>query len=68
MGDTFYISLPKDVIAKINKLKSKDEKVEEFIERIVEEQFLAKEVAFSQIEKMQELWDNEKDNVWDKLE
>jgi len=68
MGDTFYISLPKDVIAKINKLKSKDEKVEEFIERIVEEQFLAKEVAFSQIEKMQELWDNEKDNVWNKLE
>jgi len=67
MDNVVYIPLPKETIVKINELKSKDEKIEDFIEKIIEEQFLMRETFFSQVEKMKELWDNEEDNIWDKL-
>ncbi len=67
MGDLIYIPLSKETIVKINELKSNNEKIEDFIERIVEEQFLIKEVFYSQAEKMKELWDNKEDDIWDKL-
>ena len=67
MDNVIYIPLPKETIVKINELKSKDEKIEDFIEKIIEEQFLMRETFFSQVEKMKELWDNEEDNIWDKL-
>ena len=68
MGEAVCISLPRETILKIQMLKSRDEKVEDFIEKLVEEQFMMKEINLLQAEKMEELWDNEKDAVWDSLE
>ena len=68
MGEAVCISLPRETILKIQMLKSKGEKVEDFIEKLVEEQFMMKEINLLQAEKMEELWNNEKDAVWDSLE
>jgi len=67
MGEVIYVPLSQEIVSKIGQLKSKNEKIEEFIERLVEEQFLMKETNQIQLEKMKELWDNEEDNIWDKL-
>ena len=61
MGEAVCISLPRETILKIQMLKSRDEKVEDFIEKLVEEQFMMKEINLLQAEKMEELWNNELD-------
>ncbi len=67
MGEVVYIPLSQDIISKIERLKNKDEEVKEFIEKLVEEKIMAKEVSALQIEKMKELWDNEEDEIWNNL-
>jgi len=67
MGEIVYIPLSQDTISKIERLKTKNEGVGEFIERLVEEKIMAKEVYTLQIEKMKELWNNEEDEIWNNL-
>jgi predicted transcriptional regulator len=67
MGEVVYIPLSQDTISKIERLKNKDEEVKEFIEKLVEEKIMAKEVYTLQIEKMKELWNNEEDEIWNNL-
>jgi hypothetical protein len=67
MGEVVYIPLSQDTISKIEKLKNKDEGIKEFIEKLVEEKIMVKEVSTLQIEKMKELWDNEEDEIWNNL-
>ena len=67
MGEVVYIPLSQDTISKIERLKTKNEGVGEFIERLVEEKIMAKEVYTLQIEKMKELWNNEEDEIWNNL-
>jgi len=66
MGDIAYIPISHELIITIEKLKEKNETVQDFIKRLVENFIFQQDIELVQLEKMKELWDNEEDDIWNK--
>lgn len=67
MSQKVYIPISKELLETIESFKKKEESVQDFIERMLETFSLQKDVELLQAEKMEELWNNEEDSVWDNL-
>jgi len=65
--DIAYIPISQELIMTIEKLKGKQETVQDFIKRLIEEFVFQQDIELAQLEKMTELWDNEEDNIWDDM-
>jgi hypothetical protein len=66
MEDIAYIPISQELIITIEKLKEKNETVQDFIKRLVEDFIFQQDIELVQLEKMKELWDNEEDDIWNK--
>ncbi len=67
MEDIAYIPISQELIMTIEKLKEKQETVQDFIKRLIEEFAFQQDIELAQLEKMRELWNNEEDNIWDSM-
>ncbi len=67
MEDIAYIPISQELIMTIEKLKEKQETVQDFIKRLIEEFAFQQDIELAQLEKMRELWNNEEDNIWDNI-
>ena len=67
MEDITYIPISQELIMTIEKLKEKQESVQDFIKRLIEEFAFQQDIELAQLEKMRELWNNEEDNIWDNM-
>ncbi len=67
MGQKVFIPISKELLETIENFKEKEESVQDFIERLLETFSFQKDIEMLQIEKMRELWDNEEDEIWDRL-
>ncbi|MCD6213411.1 MAG: hypothetical protein J7J46_00360 [Candidatus Desulfofervidus sp.] len=67
MEDIAYIPISQELIMTIEKLKEKQETVQDFIKRLIEEFAFQQDIELAQLEKMRELWNNEEDNIWDNM-
>ncbi len=67
MEDIAYIPLSQELIMTIEQLKGKNESVQDFLKRLIEDFIFQQDIELSQLEKMKELWDNEEDSIWDKM-
>ena len=67
MEDIAYIPISQELIITIEKLKGKQETIQDFIKRLIEEFAFQQDIELAQLEKMEELWNNEEDNIWDKM-
>ena len=52
--------------SEIEKLKEKNETMQDFIKRLIEKFIFQQDIELVQLEKMKELWDNEEDDIWNK--
>ena len=68
MSKTMLIPISQEIISEIEKIKKKDETIQDVINKILEEYLFQREVHLLQLEKMKELWDNEADGVWEKVD
>jgi hypothetical protein len=66
MEDIAYIPISQELIITIEKLKEKNETVQDFIKRLIEDFIFQQDIELVQLEKMKELWDNEEDDIWNK--
>jgi len=66
MEDIAYIPISQELIITIEKLKEKNETVQDFIKRLIEKFIFQQDIELVQLEKMKELWDNEEDDIWNK--
>ena len=66
MGDIAYIPISQELIITIEKLKEKNETVQDFIKRLIENFIFQQDMELVQLEKMKELWDNKEDDIWNK--
>ena len=66
MEDIAYIPISQELIITIEKLKEKNETVQDFIKRLVGDFIFQQDIELVQLEKMKELWDNEEDDIWNK--
>ncbi len=67
MEDIAYIPLSQELIMTIEQLKGKNESVQDFLKRLIEDFIFQQDIELAQLEKMKELWDNEEDSIWDKM-
>ena len=67
MEDIAYIPISQELIMTIEKLKEKQETVQDFIKRLIEKFAFQQDIELAQLEKMRELWNNEEDNIWDNM-
>jgi len=67
MEDIAYIPLPQELIMTIQQLKEENESVQDFLKRLIEDFIFQQDIELAQLEKMKELWDNEEDDIWNKL-
>ena len=67
MEDIAYIPISQELIMTIEKLKEKQETVQDFIKKLIEEFAFQQDIELAQLEKMRELWNNEEDNIWDNM-
>jgi len=67
MEDIAYIPLPQELIIMIEQLKEKNESIQDFLKRLIEDFIFQQDIELAQLEKMKELWDNEEDSIWDKM-
>ena len=67
MEDIVYIPISQELIMTIEKLKEKQETVQDFIKKLIEEFAFQQDIELAQLEKMRELWNNEEDNIWDNM-
>ena len=66
MEDIAYIPISQELIITIEKLKEKNETMQDFIKRLIEKFIFQQDIELVQLEKMKELWDNEEDDIWNK--
>ncbi len=67
MEDIAYIPISQELIMTIEKLKEKNETVEDFIKKLIEDFLFQQDIELVQLEKMKELWNNKEDKVWEKM-
>ena len=67
MEDVAYIPLSQELIMTIEQLKEKNESIQDFLKRLIEDFIFQQDIELAQLEKMKELWDNEEDSIWDKM-
>ncbi len=67
MEDITFVPLSQELVMTIQKLKDKNETIQDFIKRLIEDFILKQDVELIQLEKMKELWDNKEDTIWDKI-
>ncbi len=67
MEDIAFIPLPQQLIMTIEQLREENETIQVFLERLIKNFIFQQDIELAQLEKMEELWDNEEDNIWDKM-